>query len=80
VCNGVGACVGCNTISDCPTPPTCEVATCVANTCGTQQAPTGAACSTGGTVCSALGVCVACNVASDCPTTGATCVLNACVP
>jgi hypothetical protein len=80
-CDATGSCVACNDAADCPAgAAVCQAATCVSSTCGTVQAPTGTACTSGGgTVCSSLGLCVECNVDADC-TTGQTCVANACVP
>jgi hypothetical protein len=37
-CDAVGACVGCNTIADCGTPPACKVSTCIGGACGVADA------------------------------------------
>ncbi len=45
VCDGMGDCVGCNSPADCPDPAgACQVASCVANTCGSQNAMDGTVC------------------------------------
>jgi hypothetical protein len=61
-CDGAGACVGCNTVSDCPTPASaCVTASCDAasHTCKTADALGGTVCTdAGGTVCNGMGTCV----------------------
>ncbi len=46
VCDGMGACVGCNTPADCPDPPAypCSVAACTMGTCGGADAAPGTVC------------------------------------
>ncbi len=41
VCNATGDCVDCNVPGDCGAAPACEIATCVAETCGTSDAAAG---------------------------------------
>lgn len=66
-CNASGVCVACLTPANCPTPPTCSVATCTAGVCGTAplQDVQGPGCTAAGKIC-CNGFCVD-DQAGQCP-------------
>lgn len=66
-CNANGVCVACLTPANCPTPPTCSVATCTAGVCGTAplQDVQGPGCTAAGKIC-CNGFCVD-DLAGQCP-------------
>jgi hypothetical protein len=72
VCDGLGACVACNTKEQCPVSSTaCKANACNAHQCGTTSAPLGTVCTDGGgRVCDAAGACVQCNTTVDCGSSG----------
>jgi hypothetical protein len=67
VCDGHGACVGCNGPADCPsTGASCVEATCEGHVCGQQPAPPGTDCTDhGGTFCNGSGKCVQCTASEN---------------
>ncbi len=85
LCDGVGACVQCVTVSDCPGSDTeCSTRTCTAGTCGTNNTPDGTAltqqtagdCRTD--VCDGMGGTRAEANASDLPNDGNACTDDTC--
>lgn len=70
---------GCGSPADCPKPSSeCVSATCTSGVCGTSNAVSGFACTTGGTVCDGAGHCVGCALATDCASQPTVCKVNAC--
>jgi hypothetical protein len=69
VCDGMGACTGCTSPSQCPGQDgDCQTRTCEAAVCGLHLEATGEACDEdGGSVCDGAGACAQCVTAADCP-------------
>lgn len=67
-CNGAGTCVACTTNTHCgnPTPMSCTMPVCTADSCGTGPAPRDTFCNNWADQCDGMGDCVDCTTSGGC--------------